>query len=56
MGEYANKLHRKLASKAHNLPTREPKRRPGELLPGGVKDISSSSITGMIPVLWLGGW
>ena len=34
MGNYAKRLHRKMASRAHNLPTAEPKRRPGELLPG----------------------
>ena len=39
MGRYAERLHRKMASAAHNLPTEEPQRRPGELLPGGVKDI-----------------
>ena len=39
MGHYAKKLHRKLALHADGLPTEEPKRRPGELLPGGVKDI-----------------
>ena len=50
MGEYANKLHRKLASKAHNLPTKEPKRRPGELLPGGVKDIPTLIKEGFDPI------
>jgi hypothetical protein len=39
MGDISKKLHRKLASKADNLPTMEPKRRPGELLPGGFKDM-----------------
>jgi hypothetical protein len=39
MGEFAKKLHRRMASKAHTLPTKEPKRRPNELLPGGIKDI-----------------
>ena len=40
MGEFAEKLHRRMASKAHLLPTKEPKRRPGELLPGGIKDVA----------------
>ena len=29
MGEYAKRLHRKMASKAHNLQAEEPKWRPG---------------------------
>ena len=36
MGEFAKKLHRGMASKADSLPTKEPKRRSGELLPGGI--------------------
>ncbi len=39
MCDISKKLHRKLASKADGLPTKEPKRRPGELLPGGVRDV-----------------
>lgn len=35
MGEIAKRLHRKLASKSHQLPTNAPKRRPGEPLPSG---------------------
>jgi hypothetical protein len=50
MGEYAKRLHRKLASKADNLPTKEPKRRPGELLPGGVKDIETLIKEGIDPI------
>lgn len=50
MGEFAKKLHRKLASKADNLPTKEPKRRPGELLPGGVKDLETLIKDGLDPV------
>ena len=50
MGEYAKRLHRKLASKADNLPTKEPKRRPGELLPGGVKDIETLINEGIDPI------
>jgi hypothetical protein len=41
MGDFAKKLHRRMASKAHTLPTKEPKRRPGELLPGGIKDVAT---------------
>jgi hypothetical protein len=41
MGEYAKRLHRKLLSKSGNLPTKEPRRRPGEPLPGGVTDIET---------------
>lgn len=40
MGEIAKKLHRRLASKAHTLPTVEPKLKPGELLPGGIKPVA----------------
>ena len=50
MGEFAERLHRKLASKADNLPTKEPKRRPGELLPGGVKDIPTLIKEGLDPI------
>jgi hypothetical protein len=50
MGDFAKKLHRKLASKSKNLPTKEPKRRPGELLPGGVKDIETLIKEGLDPV------
>ena len=50
MGDYAKRLQRKMASKAHNLPTEEPKRRPGELLPGGVKDIPTLIKEGHDPI------
>jgi len=50
MGEYAKRLHRKMTSKAHNLPTVEPKRRSGELLPGGIKDISTLIKEGHVPI------
>lgn len=49
MGDISKKLHRKLASKADNLPTREPKRRPGELLPGGFKDMQMLIKDGLAP-------
>jgi len=50
MGDISKKLHRKLASKADNLPTTEPKRRPGELLPGGFKDMQMLIKDGLDPV------
>lgn len=50
MGKFAEKLHQKLASKAGNLPTKEPKRRPGELLPGGFKDIETLIKEGLDPI------
>ena len=50
MGEFAKKLHRRLASKAGDLPTKEPKRRPGELLPGGIKDIETLIKEGHDPI------
>lgn len=50
MGEISKKLHRKLASKAHLLPTKEPKRRPGELLPGNVRDIEMLIKDGLDPI------
>ena len=50
MGQYAKRLHRKMASKAVNLPTEEPKRRPGELLPGGIKDIPTLIKEGHDPI------
>ncbi|MEZ6100241.1 MAG: hypothetical protein R3E01_14830 [Pirellulaceae bacterium] len=50
MGEYANRLHRKMAARAHHLPTTEPKRLPGELLPGGIKDIPTLIKEGHDPI------
>lgn len=50
MGDISKKLHRKLASRADNLPTREPKRHPGELLPGGFKDMQMLIRDGLDPV------
>ena len=50
MGEYAKRLHRKMASRAHNLPTTEPKRRRGERLPGGIKDIPTLIKEGHDPI------
>ncbi len=50
MGNYAKRLHRKLASKASDLPTEEPKRRPGELLPGGIKDLETLIKDGLDPI------
>jgi hypothetical protein len=39
MGDISKRLHRKLASKGAGLPIKAPMRRPGEPLPGNVKDI-----------------
>ena len=50
MGNISKKLHRKLESKSGNLPTKEPKRRPGELLPGGFKDMQMLIKDGLDPV------
>jgi len=50
MGEFAKKLHRRMVSKAHNLPTVEPKRRPGELLPCGIKDVPTLIKEGLDPI------
>lgn len=50
MGDFAKKLHRRMASKAHTLPIKEPKRRPGELLPGGIKDVATLIQEGLDPI------
>jgi hypothetical protein len=50
MGEVAKRLHRKLASKSHHLPTKAPKRRPGDPLPGGAKDIPTLIKEGCVPL------
>jgi len=50
MGDISKKLHRKLASKADNLPTKVPKRRPGEPLSGGIRDIEMLIKDGLDPV------
>lgn len=49
MGEISKKLHKKLAVNADKLPTREPKRRPGEPLPGGVPDLETLIKDGLDP-------
>lgn len=50
MGDISKRLHRKLASKADNLPTKEPKRRPGEPLPGNIRDIEMLLKDGLDPI------
>lgn len=50
MGQYANRLHKKLLSKSSGLPTKVPKRRPGEPLPGGASDIETLIKGGYDPV------
>jgi hypothetical protein len=41
MGSISKKLHRRMEKNSKNLPTKAPKRRPGESLPGGVRDVES---------------
>lgn len=50
MGEISKTLRRKLASKSGHLPTKVPKRRPGEPLPGGVRDIAMLIQDGLDPI------
>ena len=50
MGEIAKRLHRKLASKSHHLPTKAPKRRPAEPLPSRAKDIRTLIKEGCDPL------
>ena len=50
MGEFAKKLHKHAQSKADRLPTKEPERRPGELLPGGIKDVKMLIQEGLDPI------
>jgi hypothetical protein len=50
MGETSKRLHRKLASKGLDLPTKAPKRRPGEPLPGNFKDVQMLIKDGYDPV------
>ena len=50
MGNISKKLHRKLASNSKNLPTKAPKQRPGEPLPGGVKDVQTLISEGFDPI------
>ena len=50
MGSISKKLHRRMAKESKHLPTKEPKRRSGEPLPGGVKDIQSLINDGLDPV------
>jgi hypothetical protein len=50
LGETSKKLHGKLASRSVNLRTEVRKRRPGEPLPGGVKDIALLIQDGLDPI------
>jgi hypothetical protein len=50
MGNISKKLHRKLARNSKNLPTKEPKRRPGEPLPGGIIDVPTLIKDGLDPI------
>jgi hypothetical protein len=50
MGDISKKLHRKLASKGAGLPVMAPKRRPGQSLPGNVKDVGTLIKEGFDPI------
>jgi hypothetical protein len=50
MGIISKKLHDRMVKNSKSLPTKEPKRRPGEPLPGGVKDIQSLINDGLDPI------
>jgi hypothetical protein len=50
MGEISKKLHRRLALRADKLPTKEPTRRPGDPLPGGIKDMETMIKEGFDPI------
>lgn len=50
MGDISKKLHRRLAMKADNLPTKAPQRRPGERLPSGVRDVELLIKDGLDPI------
>ena len=50
MGNISKRLHRKLASKSGNLPTKAPRRRPGEPLPGNITDVEMLIKDGLDPV------
>lgn len=49
MGEVSKRLRRKFSKHAKNLPTTEPPRRPGELLPGNAKDLQMLLDDGLDP-------
>jgi len=50
MGQYAERLHKKLVSKSSGLPTKEPKRCPGDPLPGGCTDMETLIKDGYDPI------
>jgi hypothetical protein len=50
MGHISKKLHRRMEKDAHRLPTKEPTRRPGEPLPGGIRDVVTLIKDGFDPV------
>ncbi len=49
MGGIAKKIFRRFAKNAGSLSTNEPKRRRGELLPGGIQDIETLVKSGLDP-------
>jgi hypothetical protein len=50
MGDISKKLHRRMEKDFKHQPTKAPKRRPGESLPGGVRDIQSLIKDGLDPI------
>ncbi len=50
MGNYAKRLHKRLLGKSAGLPTKAPKRRPDDPLPGGVTDIETMIKDGYDPI------
>ena len=50
MGNLSRKLHQRLARTSKNLPTKEPKRRPGEPLPGDIIDVPTLIKDGFDPI------
>jgi hypothetical protein len=50
MGEISKRLRRKFAAKSHWLPAKEPKRRPGEPLPGNIQDVKMLIRDGLDPI------
>ncbi len=50
MANLSKRLHRTLLSRSGNLPTEVPRRRPGEPLPGNIKDVEMLIKDGLDPV------
>lgn len=50
MGDTSKRLRRRLSKNTKNLPTKTPKRRPGEPLPGNIKDVQMLIDDGLDPI------